>query len=72
MQKNPLVITASIAALIVVTALAVLAVLSAFEGQKSGQDMSSRVHCPKISAKAVQDVTDPGYGTRLAKLAHCR
>lgn len=71
MKKNPYVITASVAAIIVVAALATLGVLSALAGQKSGLEKSGRTHCPTLSAKAAQDVTAPGYGERLAKLAHC-
>jgi len=71
MQKNPFVITAAVAALIVVAALATLGVLSAVSGQRSGLDKSGRHACPKLSAQAAQDVTDPGYGKRLANLAHC-
>ena len=64
MQKNPLVITAAVAALIVVTAL---------EGQKSGLDKSGRkAHCPTLSSYEAADVRSPDYGRRLAKLAHCR
>ena len=71
MKKNPFVITASVAAIIVVAALATLGVLSAFAGQKAGLEKSERKHCPKLTAKVARDVTDPGYGVRLAKLAHC-
>jgi hypothetical protein len=70
-MKNPFVITISVAAIIVVAALATLGVLSAFAGEKSGLDKSGRKHCPKLTAKAARDVTDSGYGERLAKLAHC-
>jgi hypothetical protein len=72
MKKNPFVITASVAAIIVVAALATLGVLSAFAGQESGLDKAGRHNCPTLSAKAARDVTDPGYGKRLEKLAHCR
>ena len=73
MQKNPLVITAAVAALIVVTALAVLGVVAAIEGQKSGLDKSGRsAHCAKLSAHDAADVRSPDYRRRLAKLAHCR
>lgn len=73
MQKNPLVITAAVAALIVVTALAVLGVVVAIEGQKSGLDKSGRkAHCPTLSSYEAADVGSPDYGRRLAKLAHCR
>jgi hypothetical protein len=71
MKKNPFVITGSVAAIIVVAALATLGVLSAFAGQKAGLEKSGRHHCPKLTAKVARDVTDPGYGERLAKLAHC-
>ena len=71
MQKNPFVITAAVVAIVVVAALATLGVLSAFAGEKSGLEKSGRQHCPKVSAKAFRDVSDPGYGKRLAKLAHC-
>jgi hypothetical protein len=72
MQKNPVVITASVAALIAVAAAAVLIVLTSLAGQKSGLDKSAaRPHCPKLSAKALRGVTDPGYGTRLERLARC-
>ncbi len=71
MQKNPFVITAAVSALVVVAALATLGVLSAFAGEKAGLDKSSRHNCPTLSAKAAKDVTDPGYGKRLEKLAHC-
>jgi hypothetical protein len=70
-MKNPFVITASVAAILVVAALATLGVLSALAGQKSGLEKSGRQHCPKLTAKAARDVTSPGYGERLAKLAHC-
>ena len=69
-MKNPLVISASIAALIVVIAVAVLGVLSAFAGEKSGLDKSGRHACP-LSVKVARDVTAPDYGKRLTKLAHC-
>jgi hypothetical protein len=72
MQKNPFVITASILAIVVVAALATLGVLSAFAGEKSGLEKAGRHHCPKLSAKAVKDVTNPDYGKRLQKLASCR
>jgi hypothetical protein len=72
MQKNAFVITAAVIAIIVVAALATLGVLSALSGQRSGLEKSGRHDCPRLSAKAAQDVTDPGYGQRLAKLAHCR
>jgi hypothetical protein len=72
MQKNPYIVTAAIAALIVVTAMAVLGVMAAFEGQTSGLDKSSRAHCPKLSAKQAKDVTNPDYGKHLARLAHCQ
>jgi hypothetical protein len=52
-MKNPFVITASVAAIIVVAALATLGVLSAFAGEKSGLDKSSRQHC-----------VNPAYCTR--------
>ena len=71
MQKNAFVITAAVIAIIVVAALATLGVLSALSGQRSGLEKSGRHDCPRLSAKAAQDVTDPGYGPRLAKLAHC-
>ena len=71
MQKNAFVITAAVIAIIVVAALATLGVLSALRGQRSGLEKSGRHDCPRLSAKAAQDVTDPGYGQRLAKLAHC-
>jgi hypothetical protein len=71
MQKNPFVITAAVAVLIVVAALATLGVLSAFAGEKSGLDKASRHNCPTLGAKAAKDVTDPGYGKRLENLARC-
>ena len=71
MQKNPFVITAAVVALIVVAALATLGVVSAIGGQRSGLEKSGRHDCPTLSVKAAQDVTDPGYGKRLEKLAHC-
>ena len=71
MQKNPFVITAAVVALIVVAALATLGVVSAIGGQRSGLEKSGRHDCPKLSVKAAQDGTDPGYGKRLEKLAHC-
>jgi hypothetical protein len=71
MQKNPLVITVAVAAIVVVAALATLGVLSAFSGQSSGLEKSGRHDCPRLSAKAAQNVTNPGYANRLAKLAHC-
>jgi hypothetical protein len=72
MQKSPFVITASVVAIVVVAALATLGVLSAFAGEKSGFEKSGRQHCPKVSAKAFKDVTNPDYGKRLEKLASCR
>jgi hypothetical protein len=66
MQKNPLVIAASVTALIAVAAAATLFVLSAYSGQRAG------MHCPKPSAKAVRAVEDPAYGARLERLARCR
>ena len=71
MQKNPFVITAALAALVVVAALATLGVLSAFNGQGSGLEKSGRHDCPKLSVKAAQEVTDPGYGKQLEQLANC-
>ncbi len=71
MQKKPFVITTAVVAIIVVAALATLGVLSALSGQRSGLEKSERHDCPRLSAKAAQDVTYPGYGNRLAKLAHC-
>jgi hypothetical protein len=71
MQKNPLVITASAAALIAVAAAAVLIVLTSLAGQKSGLEKSGRPHCAKPSAGALRDVADPGYGARVATLARC-
>jgi hypothetical protein len=71
MSKNPLVITLAIAALIVVAALGTLGVLSALKGQKSGLEKSGRSTCPTLGAKALRDVSDPGYGRRLATLARC-
>jgi hypothetical protein len=71
MKQNPFVITAAVAALIVVAALATVGVLSAFAGEKSGLDKAGRKNCPTLSAKAARDVTDPGYGKRLEQLAHC-
>ena len=70
-MKNPFVISASTAALIVVIAVAVLGVLSALAGEKSGLEKSGRHACPNLSAKVARDVTAPDYGKRLAKLAHC-
>jgi hypothetical protein len=71
MQKNPFVITAAVVTVIIVAALATLGVMSAVGGQNSGLEKSGRSDCPKLSVKAGQDVTDPGYGKRLEKLAHC-
>lgn len=71
MKKNPLVITASVATLVAVAAAAVLIVLTSLAGQKAGLDKSGRAQCPTLGAKAVRDVTDPGYGARIAKLARC-
>jgi hypothetical protein len=71
MQKNPLVITASAAALIAVAAAAVLIVLTSIAGQKSGLEKSGRAHCARLSSAALHDVTDPAYGARVAKLARC-
>jgi len=71
MQKNPFVITAAVVTIIIVAALATLGVMSAVGGQKSGLEKSGRSDCPKLSVKAAQDVTDPGYGKRLEKLARC-
>jgi hypothetical protein len=71
MNKNPLVITLAIAALIVVAALGTLGVLSALMGQKSGLEKSGRSTCPTLGAKALRDVSDAGYGRRLATLARC-
>ena len=69
-MKKRIIITASVAALVVV-ALATLGVLAALAGEKSGLDKSGRHNCPRLSAKAARDVTDPGYGDRIATLAHC-
>jgi hypothetical protein len=66
MQKNPLVITSVVAALIAVAAAATLFVLSAYSGQRTG------MHCPKPTAKALRAVADPAYGARLERLARCR
>jgi hypothetical protein len=71
MQKNPFVITAAVVVIIIVAALAVLGVMSAVEAQKSGLEKSGRRDCPKLSVKAAQDVTDPGYGKLLEKFANC-
>ena len=71
MSKNPLLITLAIAALIVVAALGTLGVLSALAGQKSGLEKSGRNTCPTLDAKALRDVSDPGYGRRPATLARC-
>jgi hypothetical protein len=71
MSKNPLVITLAIAALIVLAALGTLGVLSALAGQQSGLEKSGQSTCPTLGAKAFRDVTDPGYGRRLATLARC-
>jgi hypothetical protein len=71
MQKNAFVITAAVIAIIVAAALATLGLVSALNGQRSGLEKSGRHDCPRLSAKAAQDVTDSGYGQRLAKLAHC-
>jgi hypothetical protein len=71
MNKNPLVITLAIAALIVIAALGTLGVLSALAGQKAGLEKSGRNTCPTLGAKAFRDVGDPGYGRRLATLARC-
>jgi len=71
-MKNPLVITASIAALIAVAATAVLVVLMSLAGQKSGLQKSGHARCvPHLSASAARDVTSPAYGARIAKLARC-
>jgi len=69
--EDPFVITAAVVAIIIVAALATLGVMSAVGGQKSGLEKSGRSDCPKLSVKAAQDVTDPGYGKRLEKLARC-
>ena len=45
MQKNPFLITAAVASLIVVAALATLGVLSAFAGEKSGLEQAGRHGC---------------------------
>jgi hypothetical protein len=45
MQKNPFLITAAVASLIVVAALATLGVLSAFAGEKSGLEQTGRHGC---------------------------
>jgi hypothetical protein len=51
MQKNPFVITAAVAALVVVAALATLGVLSAFAGEQSGLDRAHprgcAIHCSR-------------------------
>jgi hypothetical protein len=71
MNKNPLIITLAIAALIVVAALGTLGVLSALAGQKSGLEKSGRNACPTLGAKEFRDVSGPGYGRRLATLSRC-
>ena len=71
MQKNPFVITAALATIIIVAALATLGVMSAVGGQKSGLEKSGRHDCPKLSVKAAEEVTDPGYGKQLEQLANC-
>ena len=49
-MKKPFIITASVAALVVVVALATLGVLAALAGEKSGLDKSGRHNCPRLSA----------------------
>jgi hypothetical protein len=71
MSRNPLIITLAIAAMIVVAALATLGVLTALAGQQSGLEKSGRNTCPTLGAKAFRDVSNPGYGRRLATLARC-
>ena len=71
MQKNPFVVTAAVVTIIIVAALATLGVMSAVAGQKFGLEKSGRYDCPKLSVKAAQEVTDPGYGKRLERLANC-
>jgi len=72
MKNKPLVITASVATLIVVAAAAVLVVLTSLAGQKSGLQKSGHTRCvPHLTASAVRDVTSPDYGARIAELARC-
>lgn len=71
MKQSPFVITASVVIVIAVAALAILGVLTAFSGQKSGLEKSGRDRCPSLSAKAARDVTQPTYAKRLEQLARC-
>jgi hypothetical protein len=71
-MKKSLAITISTAALILVAAVAVLGVLTAYAGQQSGLAKSSLHRCGKVDAAALRDVADPSYGARLAALARCR
>ena len=66
MKKRTLVIAASAVVWIVVAAAAMLGVLTAHAGQQSGLH-----RCAKLSPAAARAVTDPGYGSNLAKLARC-
>jgi hypothetical protein len=54
MQKNPFLITAAVAALVVIAALATLGVLSAFAGERSGLDHAGHRGCPTEVAKHVR------------------
>jgi hypothetical protein len=51
MTQNPFVISAAVAALVLVAALATLGVLAAFAGQKSGLEKSGKHGCPTQVAK---------------------
>jgi hypothetical protein len=51
MKQNPFVISAAVAALVLVAALATLGVLAAFAGQKSGLEKSVKHGCPTQVAK---------------------
>jgi hypothetical protein len=46
MKQNPFIISAAVAALVLVAALATLGVLAAFAGQKSGLEKSGKHGCP--------------------------
>jgi hypothetical protein len=51
MKQNPFVISAAVAALVLVAAFATLGVLAAFAGQKSGLEKSGKQGCPTPVAK---------------------
>ena len=51
MKQNPFVISAAVAALVLVAAFATLGVLAAFAGQKSGLEKSGKHGCPTQVAK---------------------